>query len=126
MKKILIIKHGSLGDIILSSFCICAIRYYYYNSKIYLLTEKKYFDFFKKSPYVDFIIEDNRKENFLISFNKKIKLFSEKFDLIIDLQNSKRTSFYNFYLEFFSLAKYVVLVHLLIFVIIFPIKEKKQ
>ena len=95
MKKILIIKHGSLGDIILALSAFASIRAYYYNSNIYLLTEKKYFDFFKKSPYVDSLIEDNRKENLLISFNKKIKLFREKFDLIIDLQNSKRTSFYN-------------------------------
>ncbi len=105
MKKILIIKHGSLGDIILALSAFASIRAYYYNSNIYLLTEKKYFDFFKKSPYVDFLIEDNRNENLLTSFNKKIKLFHEKFDLIIDLQNSKRTSFYNLLFRIFRSGK---------------------
>ena len=105
MKKILIIKHGSLGDIILALSAFASIRAFYYNSNIYLLTEKKYFDFFKKSPYVDSLIEDNRKENLLISFNKKIKLFREKFDLIIDLQNSKRTSFYNLLFRIFQSSK---------------------
>jgi len=105
VKKILIIKHGSLGDIILALSAFASIRAYYYNSKIYLLTEKKYFVFFKKSPYIDFFIEDNRKENLLTSFNRKIKLFSEKFDLIIDLQNSKRTSFYNLLFRIFLSAK---------------------
>ena len=105
MKKILIIKHGSLGDIVLALSAFASIRAYFDSSKIYLLTEKAYFDFFKKSPYVDFFIEDNRKENLFISFKNKIKLFREKFDVIIDLQNSKRTSFYNFFFRIFQSTK---------------------
>ena len=105
MKKILIIKHGSLGDIILVLSAFASIRAHYSKSKIYLLTEKKFFSFFKNSSYVDFFIEDNRNENILLSINKKIKLFFEKFDLIIDLQNSKRTSFYNFLFRIFQSTK---------------------
>ena len=105
MKKILIIKHGSLGDIILVLSAFASIRAHYSKSKIYLLTEKKFFNFFKNSSYVDFLIEDNRKENFLLSIHKKIKLFFEKFDLIIDLQNSKRTSLYNFLFRIFQSTK---------------------
>lgn len=105
MKKILIIKHGSLGDIVLALPAFAAIRSYYNKSKIYLLTEKKYFDFFMSSPYFDFYIEDNRNENLLTSFNKKIKLSREKFALIIDLQNSKRTMFYNILFRIFHSTK---------------------
>ena len=43
MKKILIIKHGSLGDIVLALPAFAAIRFHYNKSKIYLLTEEKYF-----------------------------------------------------------------------------------
>ena len=105
MKKILIIKHGSLGDIVLALSALASIRAHYSKSKIYLLTEKKFFSFFKNSSLVDFLIEDNRKENFLLSIHKKIKLFFEKFDLIIDLQNSKRTSLYNFLFRIFQSTK---------------------
>ena len=66
MKKILIIKHGSLGDIVLALSALASIRAHYSKSKIYLLTEKKFFSFFKNSSLVDFLIEDNRKENFLL------------------------------------------------------------
>ena len=105
MKKILIIKHGSLGDIVLALPAFASIRAHYNKSKIYLLTEKKYFSIFHMSSYVDNCIADNRKENFLITINKKIQLFLEKFDLIIDLQNSKRTSFYNLLFRIFQSAK---------------------
>ena len=67
MKRILIIKHGSLGDIILALPAFASIRAHYNKSKIFLLTEKKYFEFFKRCPYIDYCIEDNRKEIFLIS-----------------------------------------------------------
>ena len=102
MKKILIIKHGSLGDIILALSAFASIRNYYKDAKITLLTEKKYFNFFKISPYIDDFIEDDRKQSFLMSITNKIKLFNNKFDLIIDLQNSKRTSVYNIFFRFFQ------------------------
>ena len=105
MKKILVIKHGSLGDIILALPAFASIRTHYNKSEIFLLTEKKYFDFFKKCPYIDKCIEDNRKENFLITLNRIIKIFRKKFDLIIDLQNSKRTSFYNLLFSIFQSTK---------------------
>ena len=105
MKKILIIKHGSLGDIILALSAFASIRAHYNKSKIFLLTEKKYFKFFKRCPHIDYCIEDNRKENFLISFVRIIKLFREKIDLIIDLQNSRRTSFYHLLFRIFQSTK---------------------
>ena len=105
MKKILIIKHGSLGDIVLALPAFASIRVHYSKSKIFLLTEKKFFNFFKKCPYVDTCIEDNRDVNFLTTLNQMIKLFCEKFDFIIDLQNSKRTSFYNILFRIFQSTK---------------------
>ena len=37
--------------------------------------------------------------------NVILKVLSNKYDLIIDLQNSKRSNFYNFFLKFLSKAK---------------------
>jgi len=102
VKKILIIKHGSLGDIILALSAFASIRNYYKDAKITLLTEKKYFNFFKISSYINDFIEDDRKQGFIMSIVDKIKLFNNKFDLIIDLQNSKRTSIYNIFFRFFQ------------------------
>ena len=47
MKNILIIKHGSLGDIVLSIYPIFSIKEKYKNSKVTILTEAKYQDLFK-------------------------------------------------------------------------------
>ena len=105
MKKILIIKHGSLGDIILALPAFASIRAHYNKSQIFLFTEKKYFEFFKRCPYVDYCIEDNRKQNFIISLGRIIKLFFRKIDLIIDLQNSRRTSYYHFFFRIFQSTK---------------------
>ena len=42
MKKILVIKHGSLGDIIFALPSMISIRKKYPEALIYLLTEEKY------------------------------------------------------------------------------------
>jgi ADP-heptose:LPS heptosyltransferase len=105
VKKILVIKHGSLGDIILALPAFASIRTHYNKSEIFLLTEKKYFKFFEKCTYIDNCIEDNRKDNFFITLKRIIKLFHNKYDLIIDLQNSRRTSFYNLLFSIFQSTK---------------------
>ena len=92
MKKILIIKHGSLGDIILALDAFKAVKNKYSDSLIYLLTEKKYIPLLKKSELFDEYIIDNRKNTSLKIIYNLLKI---KFDIIIDLQNSQRTSFYN-------------------------------
>ena len=65
MKKILIIKHGSLGDIVFALPAFASIRKPYSDAEIYVLTESKYINFFKRWNIFDFFFEDNRKESFL-------------------------------------------------------------
>ena len=55
-KKILIIKFGGLGDIMLSLNAIYSIRNKFQNSKLILLTEKPYKNFLEKSKWFDDII----------------------------------------------------------------------
>ena len=105
MKKILLIKHGALGDIVFSLPAIHSIKEFYFNSSIDLLTEKKYVNFFYKSNFFQNIIEDNRSTNIWHTCVLLIKLLSNKYDLIIDLQNSQRTTFYNFFFRLFSKTK---------------------
>ena len=52
MSNILIIKHGSLGDIAQASGAIQDICENYKNDNVILLTTKPYFDLFKKNPFL--------------------------------------------------------------------------
>jgi len=96
MSNILIIKHGSLGDIAQASGAIQDISFNHKNDEVYLLTTNPYFDLFKKNPHIQDVILDKRLSRFnliyLFSLMKKIKKY--KFVKVYDLQNSNRTSFY--------------------------------
>ena len=52
MSNILIIKHGSLGDIAQASGAIQDISENHNNDQIYLLTTKPYIELFKKNPFI--------------------------------------------------------------------------
>jgi len=96
MSNILIIKHGSLGDIAQACGAIQDISENHKDDKIYLLTTKSYFDLFKKNPFITDVILDKRLSRFnliyLYSLIKDIKKYN--FVKVYDLQNSSRTSFY--------------------------------
>ena len=96
MSNILIIKHGSLGDITQASGAIQDISENHKDDEVHLLTTKAYFDLFKKNPHITNVILDKRLPRFnliyLYSLMKNIKKF--KFSKVYDLQNSSRTSFY--------------------------------
>ncbi len=96
MSNILIIKHGSLGDIAQVSGAIQDISDFHKDDKVYLLTSKPYIDLFKKNPYVEDIILDKRlsRFNLVYLFNLMRKLKKYKFIKVFDLQNSSRSSFY--------------------------------
>ena len=102
--NILVVKHGSLGDIAFSLLAMATIRRYFNTSNIDLLTESKYANFLKKSDNFDSIIQDSRK-GILNTLRVIHKIYSKKYDLIIDLQNSKRTNYYWLFLKFFSNTK---------------------
>ena len=96
MSNILIIKHGSLGDIAQASGVIQDIFENHRNENIYLLTTKPFINLFKKSPFIKEVLLDRRLSRFNIFYlyflMRKIK--SLKVSKVYDLQNSSRTSFY--------------------------------
>ena len=103
-KKILLIKHGSLGDIVFALEPILSIQKKFNNSVIDLVTEEKFIPFFKKIKMFDQFLIDNRTD-FLSSFFLIRKIINGKYDLIIDLQNSRRTNFYHFFTKIFSRSR---------------------
>jgi len=96
MSNILIIKHGSLGDIAQASGAIQDISENYKNDQIYLLTTKPYLDLFKKNPLIHEVILDKRlpRYNLIYLYFLMSELRKHKFSRVFDLQNSSRTNFY--------------------------------
>ena len=60
MSNILIIKHGSLGDLIQANGAMKDIKDFYPNRKVFLLTSKVYSLFMSECPYIDGVIIDKR------------------------------------------------------------------
>ena len=96
MSNILIIKHGSLGDIAQASGAIQDIFENHKNDKIYLLTTKPYVDLFKKNPFIHEVILDKRlpRYNLIYLYFLMRELKKHNFSKVFDLQNSSRTNFY--------------------------------
>ena len=96
MSNILIIKHGSLGDIAQASGAIQDISENHKNDQIYLLTTKPYSELFKKNPFIHEVIIDKRlpKYNLIYLYFLMREIKKYKFSKIFDFQNSSRTNFY--------------------------------
>ena len=96
MSNILIIKHGSLGDIAQASGAIQDICDHHSTDDIFLLTTSLYVDLFRKNSSLKEIILDKRlsRFNLIYLYNLMKKLKKNKFTKVYDLQNSSRTSFY--------------------------------
>ena len=96
MSNILIIKHGSLGDLIQANGAIKDIKNFYKNRKVFLLTTQPYAIFMSECPYLDGVIIDKRlpRWNLFYLNNLKKNLSKYNFTKIFDLQNSSRTKFY--------------------------------
>ena len=96
MSNILVIKHGSLGDIAQACGAIQDISENHKDDQIHLLTTKPYFDLFKKNPHISNVILDKRLSRlnliYLYSLMRSIKKYN--FSKVYDLQNSSRTAFY--------------------------------
>ena len=100
MSNVLIIKHGSLGDLIQANGAIKDIKNNYKDSKVLLLTSKPYLDLMTNCPYIDGVIVDKRLPRWNIFYLLDLRklLLRYKFTHIFDLQNSSRTRFYKKFL----------------------------
>ena len=89
VKNLLIIRLSSLGDILLTTPVIRAIKKDYPEIKIDFVLRKEYHDLLKLNPYIDdiFLFSNDKNET------EKLKNVIQKnnYDLIIDLQNNIRS-----------------------------------
>ncbi len=96
-QKVLVIKHGALGDMIFANGAFQAIKKHHKNDHVVLLTTSPYVSMMEKSGYFDEVWVDNRPRP-LTSPLKCWQLFQKlrkaKFSRVYDLQKSKRTKKY--------------------------------
>ena len=100
MSNILIIKHGSLGDIVQISGILKDIRENHLDKKILILTTLPYIELLSNCPYLDGVLLDQRHTRWNVFYLIKLKKLLSNFNFshVYDLQNSSRTSFYRKYL----------------------------
>ena len=94
MSNILIIKHGSLGDIVQISGVLKDIRESHKNKRIFFLTTNPYIELMSNCPYVDAVLLDRRFPRWNLFYLIKLKKLLNKFDFshVFDLQNSSNVA----------------------------------
>jgi heptosyltransferase-2 len=95
-KKILIIRLSSLGDVVLTTPVIKALKEKFPQSEIYFLTKGIYSDVLKNNPFLSSVIKFNpdQKHSGLAGLREIIRELAQyHFDLIIDLHSNLRSFF---------------------------------
>ncbi len=100
MSNILIIKHGSLGDLIQANGAIKDIKEKFQDDKVLLLTTPHYSKFMYSCPYIDGVLIDKRLPRWNLFYLYRLKKMLDRFHFskVFDLQNSSRTNFYKKFL----------------------------
>ena len=89
VNNLLIVRLSSLGDILLTTPLIRAIKKNYPNIKIDFLLREEYYDLLKFNPNIENIITINRDKNRLRGLKNQICI--SNYDFVIDLQNNLRS-----------------------------------
>ena len=86
LKKILVIRFTSMGDVILASSLLDVLKRSYPDAGVTFLTDSKYVELFRDDPRI-MSVQGSRKNERDVTET----LAAEEWDLIIDLQNSGRS-----------------------------------
>ena len=79
MSNILIIKHGSLGDLIQANGAMKDIKESFPNDKVLLLTTPPYVNFMSNCPYLNGILIDKRLPRWNIFYLLRLKKMLSRF-----------------------------------------------
>ncbi|MFH1239236.1 MAG: glycosyltransferase family 9 protein, partial [bacterium] len=89
IKKILVIRLSSLGDVVLTTPVFRNIKEAWPTVWVAVLVKQEFMDVFKGNPYINEIIPFDKKKG-LAFYIKEIR--KRKFDLLIDLHNNIRSN----------------------------------
>ncbi len=92
--RILVIKHGALGDIVQAFRAFAAIRGTHAQADITLLTTAPFKNLLASSPWFDRIETDPRRPFWHLPALLRLRRQLRGFDMVYDLQTSSRTSTY--------------------------------
>ena len=93
--NILVIKHGALGDIIQGLDAYASLRNSFPKAHITILTSAPFAPLMELMPYFNEVVIDHRARFWQLDKTLQIKaLFKRSFDVVIDLQCSRRTNHY--------------------------------
>ena len=96
-ERILVIKHGALGDWVLATGCFSAIRCHHPSARITLLTTPAFADWGARCPWFDEVWTDERPSLLadpLAWVRLRRRLIDAGFTRVYDLQTSGRTGYY--------------------------------
>lgn len=96
MTRILIIKHGALGDVIQAMGAVRDIRLEHPDAELVALTTPPYRSIFARCPNVDRVLTERRPKFWQLAAWWRLTrmLRGERFERVYDLQNSRRTALY--------------------------------
>jgi heptosyltransferase-2 len=109
MKKILIIRLSSLGDVVLTTPVIRSLKQKFPQSQIFFLTKVQYQDLLKNDPNIFGVIgfDPQGKHRGISGFLKLVRqLKAFKFDLLVDLHANLRSLFIRHLLRVGTKTKY--------------------
>ncbi len=93
MKKVLVIRFSSFGDIVQCLSCIPALKFEYPNSDIHFLTKSSFSKVASLSPDIDKLISFDKNNGFLGLIKLAFELRKERYSLIYDAHTNIRSFF---------------------------------
>lgn len=99
MNRVLVIKLGALGDVVLAFAAMRRIREAHPEANITALTTPAFADLIVASPYVDRVEEDGRPRGLRPTWRMIERLRTAEYDRVYDLQTSTRSSSYFHFLR---------------------------
>ena len=101
-QRLLVIKHGAFGDIVQGFGAFASLRAGHPVAQIVLLTTSPFVEFAKAMPWFDEVLVDDRAGILhLPECLRMRRIIRERWDMIVDLQCSRRTACY---FKFFARA----------------------
>ena len=99
MKKILIIRMSSIGDIVLSTSFLQSVKTKFPDSKIDFLIKSEFADIMRYHPLIDDLITFKKKTGFkgLIALGKSLR--DNDYDMVYDIHSVFRTRVLSFFLR---------------------------
>lgn len=94
MSRVLVIRHGALGDFVLSGAAFAAIRARHKDDGITLLTTPPYADLARRLAWFDHVVVDPRPRFWNLAGLARLRRFLRGFVRVYDLQTSSRSTWY--------------------------------